>query len=171
MFNFRRVASVAAAILLLFFAYQFFSKENISNEYLFADNFEPYQMVLNQRSGTDESANQIILNEAIKAYENKDFEKAVYSFQNLSNQEPSIIAYPFYKALAHMGAKNPAVAIPILTKIVDTPDHLFKEQSRWYLALANLQDGDRIAALKQFQMIQEGQFKFNEAKKILESIE
>jgi hypothetical protein len=72
--NFRRVMAIAATVLLLVMAYQvFFSGDSaLSNEQLFADNFQPYQMLLSQRSISEKDKNEVLEN-AISASSKSPF--------------------------------------------------------------------------------------------------
>ena len=165
----KKMAALAATILLLVIAsYPFiFQGVDNSNEALFADNFEPYKMILNQRSISDNDAETALLNEAIIAYDNKNYKEASTAFQELQSNNIDLIALRFYTGLSELGEGNSDNSINIFKEILDTPDHLFVEQSRWYLALAYLQKGDRDAAKLELDKIKKGQFKHKEAKIML----
>ena len=170
--NFRRVIAIAATVLLLVMAYQMFftGGGTISNEQLFADNFQPYQMLLSQRGISEEEKN-VLLENAITAYSKNDFQGASEAFQQLSKSEPDDITYQFYLAVAQLGAKNNDAAINVFSQISSTENNPFKEQSQWYLGLAYLQKGDVENAKKSFTEIQSGQFKYNEAQQVLQEFE
>jgi predicted Zn-dependent protease len=107
------------------------------------------------------------LNQAIIAYENKNYKETSSAFQELQSNSPDLIALRFYTGLSELGEGNSDIATNIFKEILDTPDHLFVEQSRWYLALAYLQKGDRNAANLELTKIKKGQFKHDEAKIVL----
>lgn len=167
--RFKRMAALAATILLLVVvSYPFiFQDKDVSNEALFADNFEPYKMILNQRSISDNDAEVALLNQAIVAYEGKNYGEASSAFQQLQTNNTNLIALRFYTGLSELGAENTATSIDIFKEILATRDHLFIEQSRWYLSLAYLQKGDRETAKLELEKIVEGAFKYDEAKEIL----
>ena len=170
-FNFRRVIAIAATVLLVVFAYQFFfsGDETISNEQLFADNFQPYQMILNQRDISTEEKN-VLLENAISAYTKGDFQTASIAFRQLAQNDPANISYEFYYAVAELGAENSDSAIGLFKDILVGSDHPFNEQSQWYLALAYLQKGDKKNAVNLLKEIQSGQFKHAEAQQILKAL-
>lgn len=166
--NFRRIFAVAATVMLLVLAYQFFFSDDsvVSGEQLFADNFQPYQMLLSQRNLSIEEKN-VVLENAISTYSKGDFDNASKSFQQLSLDDPEDISYQFYQAVAALGAEDSENAIASFKKIVSTTNHPFMEQSRWYLSLAYLQLGDVENAKKTLNKIQSGQFKYEETQQIL----
>jgi tetratricopeptide (TPR) repeat protein len=170
--NFRRIITIAATVLLFVMAYQFFfsSGGSISNEQLFADNFQPYQMLLSQRTLSEEEKD-VILENAISAYTKGDFQDASKAFQELVQNDPEDISYQFYLAVANLGAENNEVAITTFTEIITAENNPFKEQSQWYLALAYLQNENTENAKKSLKEIQSGQFKYAEAQQILKELE
>ena len=169
--NFRRVIAIAATVLLMVMSYQFFftSGGPVSNEQLFADNFQPYQMLLSQR-GLSEGEKNIVLENAISAYSKGNYQSAASFFQQLSQNDPTDISYQFYLAVAQLGAKENDTSINLFQNIISTEGHPFKEQSQWYLALAYLQNGDNENARKTLSEIESGQFKNAEARQILEQL-
>ncbi len=172
-FNFRRVIAIAATVLLVVFAYQFFfsGDETISNEQLFADNFQPYQMLLNQRDISTEEKN-VLLENAISAYTKGDFQTASTAFRQLAQNDPANISYEFYHAVAELGAENSDSAIGLFRKLLIAGlriIHLWNKV-RWYLALAYLQKGDKKNAVNLLKEIQSGQFKHAEAQQILKAL-
>ena len=167
----RGMVLMAASFLLLFFAYQtYFSASQELEPNLFAANFEPYKMILSERSELNDSTNIVVLNRAITAYRNQDYAAGATIFQSLQNQYPKIIAYHFYKALSLLGNGETAAAIEAYEQILKTPKHFFTEQSEWYLALAYLQKGDEAATKTQLQKIKEGAFQYSEAQAILKKL-
>lgn len=172
-FPFRNILAIAATVLLLVVAYLFVVPElNYSEETLFADNFEPYKMVLNQRSSTpDMGETTKLLNQAVSAYEQKDFQTAAKLFQELQNQSPDAGAFLLYASISDLSLGNTDQAITNLEKIIAADAPLFVEQGRWYLALAYLQKGDLAKAKTQLQDISSGSFQYDAAQKILSRIQ
>lgn len=168
---FRKVIILAASLLALVFAYYTFSPNtSLSPTDLYADNFTPYKMVLNQRSTSESISDPATFSAAITAYDNKDFAQAATLFQTLQTAHPEIIAFSFYQAIANLSQKNTSIAIASLQKILATPDHLFVEQSRWYLGLAYLQAGDLDQAKLQLEQIEEGGYQYAAAQQVLRGL-
>ncbi len=171
-FNFRRLIAIAATVLLLVFAYQIFlpSASNSPTD-LFAANFESYKMVLNQRSADrSDELNGDLVQMAVAAYEQEDFAQAALHFKQLQDESPGIIAFQFYHAVSALALKNTTVAIPLLENIRQQPQHLFIEQSQWYLALAYLQQGEKEKARTALQAIKENGYQYAEAQKLLKAL-
>ena len=168
-FNFRKFLTVAAAVVLLVIGYQWFSNSNLSAQEIYASNFETYPMLLDQRSNEDEY-NSSILRQAISSYSKKENTDAILAFEKLLQEDSENIIYTFYLANAHLANNETDLAITYFQKIIFENDPNFVEQSRWYLSLAHLQKSDPENAKIWLKLIQEGQFKFKEAQKILKSI-
>ena len=168
--NFRKVLAIAAVVLLLVVSYQvlFTGRASLSSEQLFADNFQPYQMLLSQRNISAEEKN-LLLEAAIAAYSNGNFQNASTTFEQLIQLEPANISYQFYRAVSAIGANDNDTAIQLLKEIIAASDHPFTEQSQWYLGLAYLQKGDMEKASAAFNEIGTGQYKYEEAKQILKN--
>ncbi len=171
--NFRRVLAIAASLALLIFAWQFFFSDSneLNGGKLFSDHFEPYQMILNQRSVGDETPEKtVLLNTGIKQYAAGEFAASSIAFRQLMNADPSNISFQFYYALSLLGNNEPNIAIPVFEKIINMEGHLFLEQSRWYLGLAYLQNNEKEKAANILKEIEEGKFKFNKCEEILKSL-
>lgn len=167
----RGIGLMAASFLLLLFAYQtYFSAEQASKPNLFSANFEPYKMILSERSELDDSTNVVVLNRAITAYRNQGYASAATTFQSLQNQYPKIVAYHFYKGLSLLANEETTAAIEAFEQILKTPKHFFTEQSEWYLALAYLQKGEESIAKTQLQKIKKGAFQYKRAQAILKAL-
>lgn len=168
-FNIRRVMMVAASILLIVFMAQYwFSNNSMTNQQLFANHFEPYQMILNQR--TQAPADPAVgenINEAVTAYLNKDYEAASTAFQQLENNSPDAIAFRFYSAISELALGHSNKTITELEEILKDAPPILIEQCNWYLALAYLQEGNRGKAKSILEGIKSGGYQYEEAREIL----
>lgn len=169
-FNFRKILSVAAAIVLLFIGYQWFFNNDLSTQEIYASNFEPYPMLLDQRSIDEDGSPSITLNKAISFYSNKENAAATAAFQQLLESDPENIIYIFYLANSHLANQEAKKAVPYFEKIITLDDPSFVEQSRWYLALAYLQKNNKENAKAILEKIQKGQYHFREAQNILNNL-
>jgi len=169
--NFRKLAAVAAAVLLGILVYQIVLPENLNSKELFADNFETYPMILNQRTLDDtQTINKSIFNQTISDYQQGNFEAAEVGFNKLKEGQENEIAYQFYEGLSQLGAGNSGDAIMSFQNLLNKKDHLFIEQSRWYLVLSYLQNDDLVNTKKVLKEIMPGAYKYDEAQKIIKTI-
>lgn len=168
-FNFKRVLAIAATIALFVISYQWFSNQELSSEEIYATHFEPYPMLLNQRSIDETTTDSEIYNNAISFYAKGENADALAAFDKLLDSQPDNITFQFYKANIHLSSMDATSAIPIFQKILTSENPNFIEQTRWYLALAHLQNDDKENAKVLLQEIKEGQFKFGKAKSILKN--
>ncbi|MCB0662369.1 MAG: hypothetical protein KDC24_06495 [Saprospiraceae bacterium] len=166
--------SIAAGMLLVFgfsFWKTIFSPAPLNNQELFAAHFEPYQMVLNTRSGGQlEGENQLKLNEALEAYADKNYSKAAIAFQNLAEIEPDNELYELYSGLSHLAAGHADTSIEILEVLQRKSSPSLREQIQWYLGLAYLKNDQKEEAKRTLSSIDEGEYRYEEAKKVLEDM-
>ncbi len=170
-FPYLRWASVAAIGLLLLLAYQFLLPNPTTTlAENFDTHFQPYKMILNQRDGDESNVYQIKLKQAIKAYENENYAQSGLLFEELNREKPGQISTQFYQAMSNLAAQNTESAIVGFKDLLKKKDHLFEEQSEWYLALAYLQLGNPEQAKDILQKITPEAFNYKEARAILKSL-
>ena len=109
------------------------------------------------------------MNEAIKNYEAGNFEKASKDFSAL-NKEERKVSFEFYEALYFLNVNKTAEAKTLFKSILKTKDHLFVEQSQWYLALINIQSEEWIFAEKLLASITSSHYKYSDAQKLLKKL-
>ncbi|MBF01894.1 MAG: hypothetical protein CMP76_01220 [Flavobacterium sp.] len=160
-------ASVFISILVV--AY-FLINSPVSNEALFAENFEPYRNIITpiERSeATPHNKNQEYV--AFYEYETGNYETALLEFTRLYESEKTSY-YLFYKAICELQLNKVDAAIGtflIHQKLNDT----FKEKGKWYLALAYLKNNDIVKCkLLLEEVIKHKSYNYTKAKKVLESI-
>jgi hypothetical protein len=170
--NTRIVLAIAASLATLFFTLQLFftTSDEITGKELFTQHFEPYPMVLSQRSEADTAGHASLVNMAVQQYSDGNYTLASVAFNQLRNLEPGQISYRFYFALSLLGANDISNAIDVLEDLLETPGHLFMEQSRWYLALAYLAASDENRALEILKEIQPGQFQYSKSRELLSEL-
>ncbi len=165
--NWRQLAGVAAIIAIGILAYTFLNRgpASLTNDELFAQHFSPYRLVLDERSAAPSEADQ--LRAAISSYETGNYDQATERFQQLQNTAPDNVLYTFYTALSQLSNERPTEAIPLLQGLLQKGTHLFVQQSRWYLALAHLDNNDSENAKAVLRQIQEGDYQYEAAQAIL----
>lgn len=160
----KKIALVAAVAVLGLFLWQLLPY-NTPDE-LFATHFEPYPMVLTQRSAPTDATG--MLNNAITAYAEKDFAKAAAAFQELLTTNPNQPIYQLYSCVSELGLGQNDIAIPCFKNLQNIPN--LQEQATWYLALSFLQKEDVASAKLAFESIQQGQYKFSESQSLLSQL-
>jgi predicted Zn-dependent protease len=171
--NTRFILAIAASLAIIIFTWQYFlvSGEDPAQRHLFSEFFEPYQMVLSQRSEADTADHATLVNLAVQQYATGNFPLASDVFIQLMNLEPEQISYRFYYAISLLGANNSSTAINILEELLETHGHVFEEQSRWYLALAYISAGDENKALDKLKEIKPGQFHYPESRELISELD
>lgn len=156
------IISIAAMLLIVFGIFTWFNKEQTDGD-LFAENFQPYTMILNERAapGSDESSRK--LREAIKHYTAGEFEEAAAAFQQLRRDGMNEVSIRFYEGVSLLASDQPAEAAGMFRDLKEEDGHLLNEQSTWYLGLALWKDGRKKEALEIFQSIQPGEYQYQQA--------
>ena len=144
--------------------------ETLDPQQLFAQNFTPYEMVLNPRSVAINPKEEL-RNSAINAYESANYREAIVLFNQLETSNSLGMAPVFYKGICYLALGDTRQAIDVFEELLKSGNSLFTEQTNWYLGLAYLQSNEKAKALSQFQSIsQSGGYKADAARKILDKL-
>ena len=167
---YRRPLAVAASVLLLILAGYFTWQLNTgdSTTQLFAQNFEPYQVVFSPRS---ENPLQETRNAAINAYQQGRYAEAIEYFDKLQQEDSLGVAPAFYKGICYLARGDVDKSIQLLDSVKNIANPLFTEQSAWYLGLAFLKKNDTEKACAVFQQLQQANgYKQKEAATLAEKV-
>lgn len=137
-------------------------------EQIFAENFQPFENTEFVSTRTPETP----VEEAWKAYDQRDFEQATVFFSKMPASEKSD-ASEFFKANALLVCGKTADAVPILELLEATqPPSKYTQPARWYLALAKIRLGEQAAARNLLEKIarQSSHFKSSEAADLLSKL-
>jgi tetratricopeptide (TPR) repeat protein len=170
--NARFILAIAASLAITIFTWQYFfvSVEDPAEKNLFSEFFEPYQMVLSQRSEADIAGHAALVNQAVQEYANGNYSPAANAFQQLMDFNKENISYRFYFGLSLLGSNETREAIEIMEELLETRNHLFTEQSRWYLALAYISAGDESKAVDILRTIGPGQFQYAKSQELISEL-
>lgn len=102
----------------------------------------------------------------ITQFNEQNFEDAALSFSQIKRDNTED---QFYQAMSFFYLKQSDKAIAIFEELL-TKDSNFTQEMKWYLSLAYLNRGDAASAKKSLVGIQETQWKFKEARQLLESL-
>ncbi len=160
----RAFISIAAVLLVVIMITTWYDRESSTD--VFAQHFEPYTMILTERAIGDTAQTSKLLSQAIAQYHSGRFESAANTFTQLRNAGMDEVTIQFYEAVSLLGSGNHAEATPRFQDLLERPDHLLKEQSRWYLGLALWQGGKTEEAMNVFQSIKPGEYQYVKAEKI-----
>ncbi len=116
------------------FLYTYFTS-NPNYQKLYDNNFSLYPDIISQRGETQ----NLMLEEAMSYYKNKDFENAAVLFHNLDVQElPFAKAIKLYSGISYLGSGDNILAEDVFVGIINDNDNPFDGQAKWYLALSYL---------------------------------
>lgn len=142
--NYWLIAASVSVLALMATAYFLFLSPAAQPDDLYAQHFSLPPDNLTIR-GDD---NQQLLNEAMALYNDQQFAQALQHFEAWEAQHADSIPVIFYSAISHMamGEMQPAIEKLQLIMLDRTANNAYTAASRWYLALAYLQDGEKIKA-------------------------
>jgi len=166
--NHFKLWKIAASLLVLFgLSYFVLFQNNVSNEELFAQNFEPYRNVILPIERGDVSTD--LKTQAFTAYEKGNYKNAISLFSKLQETQTNLY-YVFYKANSYLALENTKEAIPLLQKYIAS-NGTFTEKAKWYLALAYLKNNNIKEAKEILQNIEkEKSYHYEKASQILQII-
>ena len=156
-------ASVVLLIGLFRWTNQGFTDETTP---VLAQYFEPYPMVLNQRSALDTLVQTPLTNRAIQTYLAGDYATAEGFFAELSALEAQPL-YDFYRGVCLLATGRAEAAQSYLQKVLNTEEPLLVQQARWYLALAHLAAGELDRGKGLLEAIAEGDYRWEGAQELL----
>lgn len=146
------VASLAA-LVMMGAGLWFYTYRTVEPEKLFEMYYEPYDGVMNVRSGNSEVAG--ILVTAMQKYEQREFESALLLFETVLANDRTNVTSRFYTGISYIETEHFINAEMSFTEIIQHEDNLFIEHAEWYLGLCYLKTGKIEEAEQLFTAISE----------------
>lgn len=136
----RRMLSIAAGFLLLIAATSglLYSNLSYSNQSLYADHFEFPNVSLIRGESDAESA----YDNAVQAYQNKDFDTAVNELNAISAEESIYNSAQYFLGAVYLESKRPEQAASVFQNLLQKNDKRYDKNVEWNLVLTYLQSGN-----------------------------
>jgi len=165
-------SSVAAVfIIVLIIKIVFFNSNTESNVDCFKEYYQTYPPVVNYRNTTTLSEEQESLKIALEKYENSDFNNAELLLKELVNKDSTNTMAKFYLSISFIEQNKFIEAETYLYELTKNNQHLFYEESLWYLVLVYLNNNKTEEAKELLLEIISRNYSYKlQAKKILKSI-
>lgn len=157
---FRWIALPIAASLILFLILNKGDNQNNFDQY-----FTHYDEILTTRFNTEAD-----YNDAIEAYSNRQYKKALGLFQEIP-QEAMTDELKFYAGVSALGSEEVNQAINLFETIGIEPTNRYYQQTKWYLALSYWQAGQTDKGLAILMNLSPNEFKYKEAQKVIQLID
>ncbi|MEK6476868.1 tetratricopeptide repeat protein [Catalinimonas sp. 4WD22] len=140
--SYRRIflnSLAVAATISLFFVLGYVLMDNASPEALYQTHYQAYPNIVNpvERSASAESSE---LNNAMRAYEQGDYQEAVTLFEQA--EEPLSTSYEFYLAISYLELANYQNAVELLKKVEQSEVEAYHYPALWYQGMAYLVQKD-----------------------------
>lgn len=166
---------IVSALALLSIAIYFISKISFSNQpndalQYAAVNTEIYHNLDLASRGAQREDDKIIVLK--KAYEDKNFREVIKAYESieikdlLTNQEHFITAISYAQLNSY---ENAIAAFEVILSSSES-SYSFHQESRWYLAMTYLKQGNKDELKKTLLLINEGQDFYADAQKILKGL-
>lgn len=157
---------LAAASIVIFFGFQFFFNQNISNQELYNDYVALNDLPSFATRGDD--TNNLV--KAQNLFENKKYKDALVIFESLENQTENLGALNIYRGIAQTEIGNYNNAENTFNNLINS-NLIDAEKGYWYKALM-LVKSDRVEEAKSVleEIISKSLYKNTEAKALLEKI-
>ncbi len=163
-FSLKKVMALAASVLFMVLSYWFYQQSLLGSPDLFANNFEQYPNVIApiERGETATTT----LEKAFAAYENKRYEEAISSFDQLENSTINFDVL-FYKANALLALGKNNTAMQAFEQVVNSKTK-FSAQAKWYLALTYLKQNNNVQAKTILEeIIKDKSFNYQKAEELI----
>ena len=157
----RQSYSIAAVILLLLVVGGVFFIQQL-NKNSSADLYQEYFTVYDapgEWRGNDPVLNAE-LQSAFEAYNARNYEAALKSFQSIEKKDSNNVSARFYLSMCALATGDESMAITRLESLSSLSGHPYRSQSRWYLALAYLQQEQIEPARKLLETLAKGSGKY-----------
>jgi tetratricopeptide (TPR) repeat protein len=134
-----KIASVAAIFLVSFSLWMLFSAKESPDE-LFAEYYQPYQVIDGQTRSNTADANKLFKN-AVKSYKKGDFKASALDFDNLLKLDNSSPKMRLLFSITQIELQNYQEAIVGFTNIINANGDYVVE-AKWYLSMSYLKTGE-----------------------------
>ncbi len=176
----RRALSIAAAVLLLVVAGWLVLFRGNSTEQLFNQQFTAFEdnistqidLELSEAGFGKEDGYLAVLEDAMQAYNQKNYEKAIPLFEEFNEKgaENWKDQSRFYQAMALIGNEQTAEALPVLEDLQTTSTFPDKATIQWYLALVYVKMDEKEAAREILNKLKEDEAYGDSSIKLLEKL-
>lgn len=160
-------AAVAAILFIMLFGPGITTTnyEQLADAYLTEEFYEN-----REDSRGDQDVEQINLR-AIFAYNNKDFSTAIDHYETIVGNGQANDEHHFFLGLSYLYEERPDAAIRNLLRVPElNASSKFLQEHRWFLALAYLKNKQVDEGKAALLSIQPGEWKYQEAQRLLEAI-
>jgi len=167
-------SAVAAMIILCLVVGDkiFFSNQTFSSKEAYEQYYSVYPPVIGFRSPADQSGIESSLYDGFYKYNENNFEQAANYFKQVVEKDSSNYMGQFYLAVCKIETNNLNEAEKYLVGLVSENNHIFWEQSHWYLAMLYLKGKKTDQARSVLnKMVQENMTRKSQANHILKSLE
>ena len=158
--------AIAATIIVAVPLGYWFFYSSPTPEKLFAQNFQPYQVVSTFRG------EEQLIDKGIDLYASGRYSEAIISLENaLADDAYNLSQYYFYLGVSYLANNNADKAIIYFQSTLST-DNDFVQQAKWYMALAYLKKNDILNAKKMLNEIStsQGEYKQTESTELLKHL-
>jgi len=161
---FRRIFLIAASVLLLAIAGLYvFRNSQSDHEQLFQEYFQPYENVISERSGKNDSQRK-----GMELYDQKKYEEAIVQLKLAALEDSDNPSLKCYLGIAYLAAGHAQEAKTTFDAVVKNDHSLFKEVAEWNLAMTYLKLDDEGSLKKTLDgIIRQSDHQYNEQAKDL----
>ncbi len=125
--------AIAASVALMVGVFGFLQKGKYSNDGILSRHYTAYEMPT-VRSGNNNQA----LAEGVRAFQSKDYSKAIEYFKGIPVEDPLYTKAQFYLGQAYYQNEQAAEAIVPFGVVAQSDDLELSEKADWYALLAGL---------------------------------
>jgi tetratricopeptide (TPR) repeat protein len=168
----KNLAIAATIIILISLSLSFLYPLRQSSDQLLNSYYNTYPALANVRSLENKEESEVLINESFDFYEKHNYKKASELFCEVLILDNNNVVAQFYLALCELENNNFAESEEYFLDLIRNRDHLFWEQSHWYLAMLYLKQEKKEKAKSIFKEILDKEMVYkNKAKRILKKLD
>lgn len=146
------IATAAVLIIFIVVSSIFLSNRSLNSNELYNQYYTKYPSIINSRS-TAESEKEQLLIDIFKYYDNNDYQNAISNIrENLKTNDDNNLL-KFYLSISLMEQDEFKLSEQYLKQLVKNRNHIFWEQSHWYLALNYIKQNNNTEAIQILKVI------------------
>ena len=163
---FYRIAATIIILLSIGTILYFMNVAKPDAQQLFADYYKPYPNVVTVKGSNDK-----LLSAGMYYYDIAKYDSAIMFYDKILEDNTQNTEVLFYKGICLLATDKQDEATGIFNEITQDNKSPFKDQAKWYLALAYIKEGNSVKAKEVLSGISKGSSNYEKAKKLLRQLE
>lgn len=165
------ITTAAAIIIFAIVSSLYLNNRSYNTNDLFNQYYKKYPSIINSRSIAESEKEQLFI-DVFNYYDDNNYENVILTIKELLKTNDNNSLLLFYLSVSLMEQNELKQSEHYLKQLVNNKNHVFWEQSHWYLALNLIKQNDKFEAIRILKVIvDEDMSKRKEAEKLIKILE